>query len=303
MIIFDGYAEAARRERELAPKVAELARQGKKLCIAAVLFTEDQGSVLYTRLKQAAAERVGIEYRVFPFSLGDDVELVVKQVQALNKDQTVTGIIIQKPHRALWLSVCEALRPEEIVSATDFVAWWQTLVTQIEPRKDVDGLHPSTLQAIKDGTYKEQHRVLPATCQAIIDILAVMPEELTQGKYIILGKSDIVGLPLFYYLSNEYKNVEMIGSKELSAKIEDGIALRDADVVVSATGRINLVTGDLIKSGVAVIDVGEPKPDVERQSVELKAQFLTPVPGGVGPMTVVCLLANCVTLGYTTDSY
>ena len=187
---------------------------------------------------------------------------------------------------------------------------WQTLVSAIALEKDVDGLHPQTLEDIKNDIWIQKKRALPATCQAVLEILSVycmsikhevkktgpsyirVLQPLASKKIIILGKSDLLGKPLYYILHNEKFDVEMIGSKELEQRVRDGLHLTDADVIISATGRHHLIKGDMLKEGVAVIDVGEPKADVEFESVKEKAAFITPVPGGVGPMTVYCLLAN-----------
>lgn len=301
MTIFDGVTKAAEKEAVLAQEVAQLERKPQ---IGAVLFTEDAGSRLYTRLKKEAAERLGMQYHVHEFSVSSSVDEVVQQINVWNSDDTITGIIIQKPTRSVWQSV---------MGEGDYLGWWESLVSRIAENKDVDGLHPSTLAAIADGTWREKGRVLPATCQAVIDILweyceqdvNKKPEDLNMdapleclkdNKIIILGKSDLLGKPLFYYLHNLSLNVEMIGSKELEERVASGMALKDADVVVSATGRANLITGQMLKDGVAVIDVGEPKGDVEFSSVADHAGFITPVPGGVGPMTVVCLMENGVSL-------
>jgi methylenetetrahydrofolate dehydrogenase (NADP+)/methenyltetrahydrofolate cyclohydrolase len=115
-------------------------------------------------------------------------------------------------------------------------------------------------------------------------------------KYLIIGKSDLLGKPLFYELTSKKYLTKMIGTKELNERIEQKTYLMDADVIISATGHQSLVTGELIKPGAILIDVGEPKPDVDRTSVASKASFLTPVPGGVGPVTVVSLLANAIDL-------
>jgi methylenetetrahydrofolate dehydrogenase (NADP+)/methenyltetrahydrofolate cyclohydrolase len=286
--IFDGYAVAKVKEKELTDRVAKLPPQARPK-VAALLFTEDQGSVLYTRLKREAAERVGIGYQVFTFSMRDAVEEILAKIAELNADSQTTGIIIQKPWRVTWMNVVGGE-----VTADDFQTWWHTLTKTIELHKDVDGLHPQTLAAIKDGSWKTKHLVLPATAKAVLSILAESPDVTPTSRIVILGKSDILGRPLFYELTNQGYAVEMIGSQELADKIAGGVALTDQDVVISSTGRHHLITGELVKDGVIVIDVGEPKPDVEFSSVSPKAAFITPVPGGVGPMTVVSLLENAL---------
>jgi methylenetetrahydrofolate dehydrogenase (NADP+)/methenyltetrahydrofolate cyclohydrolase len=177
----------------------------------------------------------------------------------------------------------------------DFTAWWTALVSRIAEEKDVDGLHPKTLVAVERGTWREEGRVLPATAKAVLSILDAQ-QYLKSQKYVVLGKSDILGKPLSFELRNLGFEVEILGRKELSARVEAGVALRDANVVISATGQMHVVTGEMIRDGVVLVDVGEPRPDIQRASVEGKAAFLTPVPGGVGPVTVISLLENAVVL-------
>lgn len=310
MRTFDGTSFAQRKEQVIASQVAQLSKKPK---VGAVLFVEDEGSTLYSGLKQEAAQRVGMEYILHSFSISDDVEKVVAQITALNQDATISGIIIQKPTQRVWAKHLGMEQGSETKIA--YTAWWSSLVTAIAIEKDVDGLHPDTLEAVKNNTWQEQGRVLPATCQAVIEILANYIDSSFDGskvfadtdfirvlgglenkKIIILGKSDLIGKPLYYYLHNLDIDAEMIGSKELTDRVASGVALTDADIIITATGRHNLITGDMVQEGVALIDVGEPRADVQFDSVAPKASFITPVPGGVGPMTVACLLQNAVTL-------
>jgi len=301
MIIFDGYQAAAVREALLKPAVLELKARGLELNLAAILFTEDAGSQLYTRLKKEAAQRVGIGYQVHHFSLGDDVKLVLRKLHALNNDPKVTGIIIQKPGKQTWIQTQPAFVTSEVATIV-FGSWWQSLVSQIAETKDVDGLHPHTLQAIQTGEWQLQGKVMPATAKAVLEILKIAAQKLSwdasfqNKKIVILGKSDIVGKPLFYELLNKKCNVEMIGSKELNEKIEQKMYLFNYDIVISSTGRSKLLNGSFLQESTVVIDVGEPKADVDPSNLESKVAFLTPVPGGVGPMTVISLLENAVQL-------
>ncbi len=289
MIVFDGYQFAQEREDTLKQRVQILSGS---IAIAAILFEEDKGSQLYTRLKKEAAERVGIRYHCLGFSMSDDLGKVLAQLKTLNEDSTVTGIIIQKPARGRWMEVTGK-------RADEYVTWWHALVSQINQTKDVDGLHPETLAAIQHGTWKQEKKVMPATVKAVLEILNVAKEQVTLPAdpiYIILGRSDILGQPLFYELRNQGQKVEIIGSKELTTRVQSGQSLHDADVVISATGHPHLIVGGMIKQGAVVVDVGEPQPDVEFATVAPKAAFITPVPGGVGPVTVVSLLENAKVL-------
>src|SRR5579859_532546 len=296
MFIFDGYTFAKEKEIILQQRVTELHQRGIFPKIAAILFREDSGSQLYTRLKKEAAERVGIGYEVFEFSMRDEVEGVAAKIQEVCADATVTGLIVQKPARVVW---------EKVTNKKNFGEWWLSLVSAIDPAKDVDGLSQETLAAIQRGTWKQESKVIPATAKAVLEILKVAAEktglQLSQATIIILGKSDLLGKPLFFELSNQKMNVELLGRKELVERITSGQKLHDADVVISATGQPNIITGDMIKTGAVVIDVGEPKGDVEFTTVSQKAAFMTPVPGGVGPLTVLSLLENSVSLSQPGD--
>ncbi|OGJ38310.1 MAG: hypothetical protein A2383_03570 [Candidatus Pacebacteria bacterium RIFOXYB1_FULL_39_46] len=299
--IIDGFQLAEQHRLALAPRVKELLAQGKKPSVAAILFVEDSGSVLYTKLKREMAQSLGINYQIFSYSLNDSVQQVASKIEELGRDAKVTGIIVQKPWRNLWI-VTRKLELEQ--GKREFSAWWKQLTSAINPVKDVDGLHPSTLTAIQSGTWQIKNKVLPATCKAVIELAkeAFATEDLfaylknQQLKTIILGKSDLLGQPLFALLNSKKLLVEMIGSQELSKRIEQKVFLTDADLIISATGRRKLVTGALIKTGAVIIDVGEPQGDVDLTSVLNKAKAVTPVPGGVGPMTVICLLENTIEL-------
>jgi methylenetetrahydrofolate dehydrogenase (NADP+)/methenyltetrahydrofolate cyclohydrolase len=307
MIIFDGKSLAEKKEAQLETQVADLAKQGKKIKIAAILFAEDAGSILYTRLKKEAAERVGMEYQVDTFSLQAGAEQIMTHIHALNEDESITGIIIQKPWRNTWQMANRVEGATKDVRQA-FSAWWTLLTSQIEITKDVDGLHPRTLAAIEVGSWQEKGRVMPATAAAVFTILHQAAHQLAgveeadfwqwlqTKKVAVLGKSDIVGKPIYFEIKTHGIDVEMLGSAELKRKVEQGKGLLDKDVVISATGRKHLVTADLVADGVILVDVGEPQPDMDQASLKEKASFLTPVPGGVGPMTVVSLLENAVRL-------
>lgn len=303
MKIFDGRQFAAQKEIELSKSVRELKKQGKKIKIAAILFAEDLGSQLYSENKKLAAERVGIEYELHQFPISIPVENVGRLINELNSDKSVTGIIIQKPTFAVWQKnnlIPENPNLNSENSKQVFSQWWRQLYSQVDPKKDVDGLHPDTAEAIADGTWIEKGRVLPATVEAVRAVfnLPEISERIKQPehKFIIIGKSDLIGMPLYHLLKKEGRAVELLGSQEFQARIVSGQALLDADTIITATGRRYLVTGTMIKAGVNLIDVGEPRPDVDWQGIVQKAAFVTPVPGGIGPVTVVSLLQNAVNL-------
>jgi len=185
------------------------------------------------------------------------------------------------------------------------------LTSLLDVDKDVDGLHPETQAAIEDGTWMKQGLVLPATAKAVLAILDVAENQINFGeqtkgesnfhlahkKIVIIGRSNLLGIPVFNVLKNWNYDVEIIGKQGFDQRIEQRIYLQDADVVITATGRTKLITGEMVKQDSVLIDVGEPQPDFEFDSVKEKALFITPVPGGVGPLTVISLMENCVKLG------
>ena len=286
MIIFDGKALAKKREILLSDRVKKL---GKKITVAALVFSEDKASQLYTRLKAEAAARVGIEYKVQLFSVKEPLDGVLEQVAHWNTDPEITGIIIQKPLKNTWVEVTGSL-PES------YAEWWKQLVASISAAKDVDGLHPETLAAIQKGPWPQAGKVLPATARAVECILDEAQLLQKNSKIIIIGRTELLGIPLAAALQHRGFAIELIGRKELVARQQSGQELKDADIIVTATGVQGLIKGEMIKNGVALVDVGEPKADVDQESVSEVAGFLTPVPGGVGPMTISCLLENAIEL-------
>lgn len=297
--ILDGYQLAEQHRQALEPQVEALLKQGKKLAIGAILFQEDAGSTLYTELKREMARSLGIGYQVESYSVLDDIQQVLQKIRELNQDPAITGIIIQKPWRKTWLKA-HNLKGKQ--GREQFSAWWSQLVAALDPNKDVDGLHPDTLKAIQAGTWQQQGKVLPATCRGVLALLeqTCQTRQLfvylreNKLKTVILGKSDLLGQPLFALLQSNKCSSEMIGSSELKQRIEQKMFLQDADIIVSATGRAGLITKELVKDGVIVIDAGEPKGDVDFEAVAERAKAITAVPGGVGPMTVISLMENAV---------
>lgn len=287
--IFDGNAFAKEKETQLAKRVDALKMKGVFLQIGVVMFVDDPASRLYTRLKKEAARRVGIEFQISELQFSDSQDWIMKTIHQLSHDTNITGVMIQKPSLKIWQEVTGQRREQ-------FSWWWQESVAQIDPLKDVDGL------------CSNQTKVLPATAQAVLDILEESPLNLEKlrsessdpsqpdKKVAMIGRSDIVGSPIYYELKKQGVNVELLGRRELAERVENGQQLLDFDVVISATGQQGLVKGEMVKEGVVVIDVGEPKADIDFESVKAKASFITPVPGGVGPVTVVVLMENMLKL-------
>jgi len=285
-LIFDGRELARQKEKELADKITKM---GVILRMASVVFEEDGESLLYTRLKQEAAVRVGIQFSQTRVSLLDSKERVKEAVEIYCHRQDIVGVLIQKPEKEVWRRVTRAPK-----LGSGFSDWWRDVTRALHPKKDVDCLTEVNLQRV----YAGQWRVLPATVQAVMEVLGQAAGErrvesqtglnLTGVRAVVVGRSDIVGRPLAAVLSQSGAEVKLYG---LDLNYDE---LRHSDIVVSATGVENLIRGEMIRPGAVVIDVGSKSGDVDLESVREVAGFVTPVPGGVGPITVVSLLENLV---------
>jgi methylenetetrahydrofolate dehydrogenase (NADP+)/methenyltetrahydrofolate cyclohydrolase len=325
-IIFDGEKLAKQKELKLKQKVAAYHAKGIYPKVAAIFFHEDQASALYTSLKKQSAEALGIAYQAKAFSFASPVEEIQKYIEELNVDSSVTGIIIQKPWTKKWL---------ESVPNGNFNEWWGSLVSKIATKKshgvnkDVDGLAPATLAAIKNGTWMEEQMVLPATARAVLSILKDYRAKVDSNfsylteNVLIIGRSDLLGRPLYWHIKNLMQKgatipqtfgeacqiavtqsqvsknkceVKLVGKQDLEELIEQKKSLSEFRLIISATGQKNLIKGSLIAEHSIIIDVGEPQGDVDLPSCLNKADFITPVPNGVGPMTVISLMANALDL-------
>lgn len=302
MIILDGVKFAQKIELETTRQVAALATLGKQIKIGVIAFQEDNVGLLYSRLKMEAAGRVGISFHLVTCSFADDMKLIRFNLNSLNQDPSITGIMIQKPSRKVWETFHQDTgRLVQHEDGDPFVVWWGTMVSLIDLKKDVDGLHPETLASIKQGSWQKDSRVLPATARAVLEILRSYEQDsvtftLALAQIVVIGRSDIVGLPVYYALKSMGLAVDLMGRADLAAALSTEAKLKAYSVVISATGRPGLIAGHMLQNGVVLIDVGEPKPDIDRGSVTEVASFLTPVPGGVGPVTVSCLLQNGIEL-------
>ncbi|OGY16249.1 MAG: hypothetical protein A2785_01505 [Candidatus Chisholmbacteria bacterium RIFCSPHIGHO2_01_FULL_49_18] len=316
-VVFDGKKFAQQREEELRAKISQF---DKPPVLVSIYFREDPASVVYTNLKQKAAGRVGIDFRAENVSVRDDIDVLLKNIRNFSQNRHVHGLMIQKPSQAVF----EQLTSQEWASAgtlrtlaknlTYFFSregaekgsaeWWKRLVMEIAPHKDVDCLHPVNLGRI----YRGKWRILPATVRAILSIIEYADVNLSGKKVVVVGRSEIVGKPLAHVLAQRGALVSLCASTGVVAKSRGkqlfavrshqslASALTDAEVVVSASGKPRLITGERLKQGVVVVDVGSPEGDIDFDTVKRKASFITPVPGGVGPVTVVSLLENLLLL-------
>jgi len=265
--MMDGKALAARLREEVARDVAELGHVG----LATVLVGDDPASDVYIRAKHRASEEVGIESRDvrLPASISQDDLLA--RVRELNADDAVDGILVQLP------------LPEGLDEAS--------VIEAVEPLKDVDGFHPANAGRLYLG--RPLH--VPGTPAGVLRLLDEYDVPLEGARAAVLGRSDIVGKPVAHLLLQRNASVTLCHSRTRDLAEE----VRRADVVVAAIGRAHFVQPDWIKEGAAVVDVGITRTeagllgDVD-PGAAARAAFLTPVPGGVGPMTIAMLLRNAV---------
>jgi methylenetetrahydrofolate dehydrogenase (NADP+)/methenyltetrahydrofolate cyclohydrolase len=264
----DGKALAERVRKEVAGEVAAL---GRPVGLATVLVGDDPASAVYVRSKQKACREVGIE--PFDHNLSPDTsqEDLLALVEQLNEDDAVTGILVQLP------------LPEQIDE--------DHIIRSINPIKDVDGFHPFNAGHLFQGS----PTFVAATPAGIMEILREYQIELKGARAVVIGRSNIVGKPMALLLLAEHATVTICHSRtrDLSAVV------READVIVAAAGHPQTVTADMVREGATVVDVGINRTDDGlvgdvAQDVRQKAGLLTPVPGGVGPMTIASLLRNTV---------
>jgi len=266
-VLMDGRALAAKVRARVAEQVSPLGRLG----LATVLVGDDPASQTYIRLKHTAAREVGIEPT--DIRLPEDVEQVevLERIEALNADDGVDGILVQTP------------LPGQLDAGE--------LQTAVDPLKDVDGLHPLNVGLLHLG----RPLLVPATPLGVMELLAEYDVRLEGARAVVIGRSDIVGRPVAALLTHANATVTVCHSRTQDL----GGHTREADVIVAAVGVAGLVGQDMVKAGAAVIDVGTNRTeaglvgDVDPEVAEVAA-FLTPVPGGVGPMTIACLLENTV---------
>ena len=266
-------------EQEIAAEVKELLARGMRPPhLAAVLVGDDGPSRTYVRNKMKACEVVG--FRSSLIKLPEDIneQELVARIEDLNRDDEVDGYIVQLP-------LPEHIEVEHIIDI-------------IDPKKDVDGFTPSNFGKID----QEHHSLLPATPMGVMELLKRYRIE-TRGKHcVVVGKSHIVGMPMGILLAgpgDATVTICHIHTRDLATHT------RMADILVVAVGKPNLITADMVKEGVVVIDVGinrvpdstkkkgyALRGDVDFEGVEPKASYITPVPGGVGPMTIASLIIN-----------
>ncbi|MGP1368896.1 MAG: bifunctional methylenetetrahydrofolate dehydrogenase/methenyltetrahydrofolate cyclohydrolase FolD [Treponema sp.] len=277
--IIDGKSIAQSIREEIKIKTEALKAKGITPCLAVILVGSNPASVSYVTGKQKALAEVGMNDRSVRLPESTTEQELISLIQELNADKSVHGILVQLP-------LPQHIDEEKIILA-------------IDPAKDVDGFHPVNVGNLVIG----KKSFLPCTPHGIIVLLKRMNIE-TDGKTaVVIGRSNIVGKPAALLLARKDLNATVTICHSGTKNIAD--ITRRADILIAAAGRANIVTADMVKEGAAVIDVGVNRipdaskksgfrlaGDVDFENVKEKAAFITPVPGGVGPMTIAMLMAN-----------
>lgn len=272
--IIDGKELSKKLKEQMKDRVAQMRQQGIVPKLVVVLVGNNSASEVYVRNKHKACGEVGIESEVIKMPEETTQQELLDVVKGLNEDRTVDGILVQLP------------LPGQINE--------KVVLRSILPEKDVDGFHPVNvgLLSIGDDCYA------PATPSGIIAMFKEYGIEIAGKHCVIIGRSNIVGKPMAILLLHENGTVTICHSHTKNLKE----ICKTADILVVAVGKAKFVTGDMVKPGAVVIDVGMNRDengklcgDVDYESAEAVAGYLTPVPGGVGPMTITMLMKNAVT--------
>jgi len=255
-------------------EVETLKRQGVTICLAVVIVGKDPASRVYVNNKKKACELVGIQSREYALPEETTEEELLALVDELNRDRSVNGILVQLP-------VPKQIDDHKIIAA-------------IDPKKDVDAFTEGCVGKIMIGDYD----FLPCTPAGCMDLIRLSGIDLTGKEAVVVGRSNIVGKPMAMLLLHANATVTICHSRTQNLKE----VCRRADVLVAAVGKAKMITADMVKPGAVVIDVGMNRDengklcgDVDFDAVKDVAGFITPVPGGVGPMTIATLMRNTVT--------
>ena len=272
-IIIDGKELAKKIRTNLKIECEELNKKGIKSKLAVIMVGDDPASKVYVRNKSKACEDVGVKYEEYILSSDISQKELIELIKKLNQDKTVNGILLQSPIPSN-LDINEAFRT-------------------IAPEKDVDGFNPVNVGKL----VLNQDTFVSCTPYGIMKMFEEYNIDLTGKNVVILGRSNIVGKPLIHCCLNKNATVTTCHSKTQDIK---SISSK-ADILISAIGKAHFVTADMIKGKAVVIDVGINRlddgkitGDIDFENVEKKASYITPVPGGVGPMTIAMLMNNVI---------
>ena len=272
-VLIDGKELAKKIRANLKIECEELNKKGINSKLAVIMVGDDPASKVYVRNKSRACEDVGIEYEEYLLDSNTTQKELIDLIKRLNQDNTVNGILLQSPIPSN-LDINEAFRT-------------------IAPEKDVDGFNPVNVGKL----VLNQDTFVSCTPFGIMKMFEEYNIDLTGKNVVILGRSNIVGKPLIHCCLNKNATVTTCHSKTQNIK---EIASR-ADILISAIGKANFVTADMVKENAVVIDVGINRlddgkivGDIDFENVKGKASYITPVPGGVGPMTIAMLMNNVI---------
>lgn len=271
--IIDGKAVSASVKDSVATETAELKKQGVNVCLAVVIVGNDPASRVYVNNKKKACEYCGIKSLEYALPEETTMDELLSLVDELNNNDEVNGILVQLP-------LPKHLNEEAVINA-------------ISSGKDVDAFHPSNVGRIMIGNY----HFLPCTPAGVMELIKSIDYDLTGKNCVVIGRSNIVGKPMSMLLLHKNATVTICHSRTVNlAEITS-----KADVLVAAVGIAKFVKPDMVKEGAVVIDVGMDRDengklcgDVDFAAVEPKTSAITPVPGGVGPMTIAMLMKNTI---------
>lgn len=274
MALIDGKAVSLQVKQQVKQECDKLKIKGVTPGLAVIIVGDDPASQVYVRNKEKACEECGFYSVKYALDADTTQSELNALIDKLNKDEKINGILCQLP-------LPKHLDDKEVIN-------------RIDPIKDVDAFHPVNVGAIMIGDYN----FLPCTPAGVMELIHSTGVDVTGKKAVVIGRSNIVGKPMAMLLLHENATVEITHSKTLDLKS----ITKEADILVAAIGRAKFVTADMVKNGAIVIDVGMNRDengklcgDVDFENVKDKCSFITPVPGGVGPMTISMLMRNTLT--------
>lgn len=274
MALIDGKAVSLQVKQQVKQECDKLKTKGVTPGLAVIIVGDDPASQVYVRNKEKACEECGFYSVKYALDADTTQSELNALIDKLNKDEKINGILCQLP-------LPKHLDDKEVIN-------------RIDPIKDVDAFHPVNVGAIMIG----DHNFLPCTPAGVMELIHYTGVDVTGKKAVVIGRSNIVGKPMAMLLLHENATVEITHSKTLDLKS----ITKEADILVAAIGRAKFVTADMVKNGAIVIDVGMNRDengklcgDVDFENVKDKCSFITPVPGGVGPMTISMLMRNTLT--------
>ena len=272
-VIIDGKSLAKEIRENLKKEAEKLRDKGIIPHLAVIMVGDNDASKVYVRNKSRACEEIGIEFKEYLLPSTTKQSELIELIKKLNEDKNVNGILLQSP----------IPKPLNI----------QKAFNTISPEKDVDGFNPYNVGNLCIG----QDGFIPCTPLGIMKMFEKYNIEIDGKKVAIIGRSNIVGKPMAQCMLAKNATVTICHSRTRELKKE----VKDADIIISASGKRNIVTSDMVKDGVVIIDVGMNRNDegklcgdVDFEKIKEKASYITPVPGGVGPMTIAMLMENVI---------